>query len=159
MASEHLIVDGYNIAHSWQEYRVLFKRGVDIVSSKLSEELRIIHDAQGIRTTVVFDGKGHDMVIHRLEGCLTYSVLFTASGVPADAVIEQLVEQGAGRDTVIVASDDRGVCASASAHGAQVLSAEGLRDWVRSASRLQKASLKRRNEQTEKGWYNRIPLD
>lgn len=159
MASEHLIVDGYNIAHSWQEYRVLFKRGVDIVSSKLAEELRIIHDAQGIRTTVVFDGKGNDMVVERSEGCLTYSVLFTAAGVPADAVIEQLVRQGIGRDTVIVASDDRGVRASATAQGAQVMSADGLRDWVRSAGRLQRAALKRRSEHTEKGWQNRIPLD
>lgn len=159
MDSRHLIVDGYNIAHSWQEYRVLFKRGTDIVTARLAEELRIIHDAQGVRTTVVFDGKGNELIIERSEGCLTYSVLFTAVGVPADAVIDELVAQGAGRDAVIVASDDRGVRASAAAGGAQVMSAEGLRDWVRSASRLQRAALKRRNENTEKDWHNRIPLD
>src|SRR5471032_1387457 len=96
MASvKHLLVDGPNILHAWPELRALLKRDRDAARSQLGQRLAAIHDAEGARVTLVFDGRGTELVVERPSQQETFTVIFTPSSLTADDVIERLVARAA----------------------------------------------------------------
>ncbi len=149
---EHLLIDGYNLVHALPDVREALEIGIEAARQQLADTVRIIHDLEGIRTTLVFDGKGEDMEIERPSGQLTFSYLFSPATLTADAVIEQLVRSSSSPQTITVASGDNMVRESTAAAGALTIGPNGLADWLCSCQKRQAEQLKRRSEKVDREW-------
>ena len=149
VVEKHLLVDGANILHAWPELRSLLRRERTAAQARLVAELAAIHDGEGVRVTVVFDGSGADLELTCPGGRKTFSVVRTPTGMTADEFIERWVGRAAAADTCWVATGDAGEGRSVAALGAQWISPEDLLAWVRRADRTvlsQVATLKRNND-------------
>ena len=151
-AEKHLLVDGANILPAWPELRVLLKRDRDAARARLSQALRAIHDGEQMRVTVVFDGKGDQLVIERPSGHVTFTHLYTPSGTTADDVIEQLVGRAVDPGNCTVATDDRAERQTTQALGAAAISSEELAAWVARAEARQSAQLAGLKRENERQW-------
>ena len=127
---KHLLVDGANVLHAWPEFRVLIKRDRETARSQLAQRLSVIHDTEQTRVTLVFDGRGDELVVERPSGHVTFSVLYTPSSLTADDVIEQLVGRAADPSLCYVATGDQAERQTIEAAGAVWLSPADLAAWV-----------------------------
>jgi predicted RNA-binding protein with PIN domain len=152
---KHLLVDGSNILHAWPELRVLLKRDRDSARTRLSQMLTVIHDAEQIQTTLVFDGRGAELVVEYPNDIKTFRHIFTPSGTTADDVIEQLVGQTVAPSTCIVATDDRAERQTIEASGAASISAEELASWVERAERRQRTQITSLLKENKKNWQQK----
>jgi predicted RNA-binding protein with PIN domain len=152
---KHLLVDGANLLHAWPELRALLRRDRDSARAQLVRQLGSIHDAEQVRVTAVFDGRGTELIIETPQGesCVTFRVLYTSSNLTADDVIEQLVGRAADAGLYYVATGDQAERQTVAALGATVVSPEELAQWVARAEQRLTAhvsGLRRRNEQAWK---------
>ena len=151
--AKHLLVDGYNIAHAWPDLRrVLATEGREVARARLVERVRILHDFERLRVSVVFDGRGADIVIERPTPHTTFSVVYTPGGMTADDLIEQLTVQAAQPRDVCVATADAAERDTIEAAGAQALSPEQLAAWVERAEQAQRAAVAAQQGMTESRW-------
>lgn len=155
---EHLIVDGFNIAHAWPHIEPLFSSGLEGVIEQLTKDLREVHDEKQIRVTIVLDGKGNSIEVVRPFKDASFSLLYSPESHTADAVIEQFASSSKTPDCIIVASRDQFVLDSIEASGARGISPETLLEWVERSSRDRKSAFERQREKSEKSWGNRLPL-
>lgn len=107
MSRGHVIIDGYNVLHAHPRYRQRIDHDVDIARAGLVAELAAYAQG-GPRTIVVFDGAGNvnsDGAPHHI-GALT--VIFSAAGTSADAVVEALAQRfrERGEAACVVTSDN-----------------------------------------------------
>jgi hypothetical protein len=131
MGSEkHLLVDGANVLYAWPELRAVLRRDRSAARSRLIQRLIAIHDVEGIRVTVVFDGCGAEMVVERPAGPATFSVVSTPAGTTADDVIEQVVGRSADPGDCHVATGDQAERQTITASGAHWVSPGDLAAWV-----------------------------
>jgi predicted RNA-binding protein with PIN domain len=149
---KHLLVDGSNILHAWPELRALLKRDRDAARARLSQMLSVLHDVEQVRLTLVFDGRGADLVVECPNGLKTFSHIYTPTGVTADDAIEQLVGQAVDPSACVVATDDRAERQTIEATGAAGISADELAAWVQRAGQRQKTQLSNRLEANDKTW-------
>jgi predicted RNA-binding protein with PIN domain len=142
--TRHLIVDGYNLIHSRPELKKIIQAyGSDAARDALIKELSILHDYEGFRVTVVYDGRGEGMGVeyplkHRTFGCV-----FSPTGISADEVIQGLVEKFAERDELTVATCDGGIRIFIQANGAKWLADDELWRWVKEAGESLGRAIKR----------------
>lgn len=106
MSGEHVIIDGYNLLHAHPAYATAAREDIDGARARLVADLAGFAEG-GPRTIVVFDGAGNpasDGTPHHV-GSLT--VIFSPSGVSADATIEALAARfrGRGEHVLVVTSD------------------------------------------------------
>lgn len=139
--TRHLLIDGANILHAWPELRALIKRDRPAARSQLAQRVSSIHDSEHVRVTIVFDGRGTELVVERPSGQPTFSVLHTPSALTADDLIEQLVARTADPAACIVATGDRGERETVEASGARVIPPEELEAWVRRVEAQQGARM------------------
>ena len=132
---QHLLVDGFNLIHAVPEWKRWLKSQPDRARELVADWVRVIHDVDGVRTTIVFDGRGPELSVERPFKEMTFSYLFTPDGVTADTVIEQLAGKAEEPDKLVVASDDRVLQHTALAIGAQVMGKIELESWVESCER------------------------
>ena len=151
--AKHLLVDGYNIAHAWPDLRrVLAKEGREVARERLVERVRILHDFERLRVSVVFDGRGGAIAIERPTQHTTFSVLYTPGGMTADDLIEQLTVQAAQPRDVCVATADSAERDTVEAAGAQAISPEQLAAWVERAEQAQRAAVAAHQRRTDSRW-------
>lgn len=143
MGTPHLIVDGYNILHAWQELRHIAKADRDAACQRLADMLRPIHATSGHRVTLVFDGRGGKSTIERDSPDQSFSLLWTATGLSADALIERIVLQSPHPTSLTVATQDNLVATAARASGAIVITPAALRDWLQRAQMQQSHAIAR----------------
>jgi hypothetical protein len=186
MSDRHLLVDAYNVIHAWPELRALLAaHGPEAAQARLADLLRPIHDAEGWRVSLVFDGRGDAVVVERPGTELTFSHIFSPRGLSADGVIEQLVtnatlppaedsrkpapagkarrvKSGATTSTsprkgaeIVVATGDHLLGEATAAAGARLLSPDGLRDWAEHAAAEQTRALAARTRRTHSEWKSR----
>lgn len=133
-----LLVDACNVLLRMGPYRAVVRAdGLEAGLARLVEAVRNLHDAEGIETHFVVDGRG-PALSQRFPGTApTYSVIHSAAHQTADMVIEAwLMRLGEDWETT-VATEDRAVAHTAFAHGAEVIQAEALLQWAeRSTARL-----------------------
>jgi len=92
MPDRHLLVDAYNVIHAWPDLRAALRtHGPEAARALLADALRPLHDSAGWRVSLVFDGRGPELLIERPGPELTFSHLHAPSGLTADAIIEQIV--------------------------------------------------------------------
>ena len=151
--AKHLLVDGYNIVHAWPDLRrVLAKEGREVARAQLVERVRILHDFERLRVSIVFDGRGGDIAIERPTRHATFSVLYTPGGMTADDLIEQLAAHAEAPADVVVATADAAERDTIEAAGAQAVSPEQLADWVERVVRAQRAAVDAHQRSTESRW-------
>ncbi len=146
---KHLLVDGANILHAWPELRALLRTERTAAQVRLVGELAPIHDGEGVRVTVVFDGSGAELEITCPGGQQTFAVVRTPKGMTADDFIERWVGRTEAAETCWVATGDVGEGRTVAALGAQWISPEDLSSWAGRAGRgvtAQLASSKRNND-------------
>ncbi len=151
-SQKHLLIDGSNIMHAWPELRALLKRDRAAARSRLSQAAGILHDVERIRVSLVFDGRGPDVVVEQPSGQATFVHLYSPSGMTADDVIEQMVGKARAPGLCLVATDDRAERQTVEASGAAGLSAADLASWIERAGGRQQSRLAKRRRANEKEW-------
>lgn len=153
--ARHLLVDGANILHAWPELRAVLKRDRHAARSQLVQRLAAIHDVEQARVTIVFDGRGTEIVVEQPFEESTFAVVFTPSSLSADDVIEQLVGKAADAASCLVATDDRAERETVTAAGATALSADELAAWLRKVEARQTGALAARRTENSRKWKER----
>ena len=127
MRAQYLIVDGHSVIFAWPELRALHNRRTSLARDALVKKLRDYQDWSGVSVAVVFDGKGPagSMSSHPDE----IQIFYSAEGQAADSIIERLASKYAPRFKLLVATSDFLEQETASACGAECISAEALR-WL-----------------------------
>jgi hypothetical protein len=139
---DHLILDGYNLIHKVPQWKAWLSKFPDRAREALADWVRVIHDVDGVRTTLVFDGKGPEVTIEHPFKDETFSYVFSSGGLTADTVIEQMVVNSKNTTLAVVASDDRMLQQTVLVSGAQIMSKLELDGWVTSCERRSKHYLK-----------------
>ena len=152
VVEKHLLVDGANILHAWPELRALLRRERAAAQARLVGELAAIHDGEGVRVTVVFDGSGAELELTCPGGRQTFAVVRTPTGMTADDFIERWVGRAAAPETCWVATGDVGEGRTVAALGAQWISPEDLSAWVRRAGRGVTAHVATRKRNNDRQW-------
>lgn len=130
MHPDYLIVDGHSIIFAWPELRALHAGRSLAAREALIRQLRDYQDWTGVRVVVVFDGKGSNVAQTAEPGEI--QIFYSRAGQSADAIIERLASKYAARYRLLVATNDHGEEETASACGADCISAEGLRGLLAS---------------------------
>lgn len=127
MRAQYLIVDGHSVIFAWPELRALHNRRTSLARDALVKKLRDYQDWSRVSVAVVFDGKGSavSMSSHPDE----IQIFYSAEGQTADSIIERLASKYAPRFKLLVATSDFLEQETASACGAECISAEALR-WL-----------------------------
>ena len=150
--SEHLLIDGYNVIHAWPVLANLLRRDSGTAREKLAEMVRIIHDFEGWRTTLVFDGQGETVEIERPTEEMTFSMVYAPAGASADAIIERMVYQSTDPGRVVVVSGDNMVRETITVMGGRSLGPDELLKWLESCEWRQGDVLRRRREKINTQW-------
>ena len=127
MRPEYLIVDGHSVIFAWPELRQLHARRTSLAREALTKKLRDYQDWTGTRVAVVFDGKGPAVNVTSDPGEI--QIFYSRAGQTADSVIERLASKYARRFRLVVATSDVLEQETASASGAECISADALR-WL-----------------------------
>ena len=127
MRAQYLIVDGHSVIFAWPELRQLHARRSSLARDALVKRLRDYQDWTGVRVAVVFDGKGS--AVSAIADPGEIQIFYSREGQTADSVIERLASKYASRFKLLVATSDVLEQETASASGAECISAEALR-WL-----------------------------
>lgn len=128
MPVDYLIVDGHSIIFAWPELRKLHDRRTSLARDSLAKQLRDYQDWTGVRVVVVFDGKG-DKVGHIAEPG-EIQIFYSRNGQTADSIVERLASKYGADFNLLVATDDYLEQETASACGAECISADALRSLL-----------------------------
>jgi uncharacterized protein len=129
--ADYLIVDGHSVIFAWPELRQLHERRTSLAREALIKKLRDYQDWTGVRAVVVFDGKGAKVSQSSEPGEI--QIFYSRAGQTADSVVERLASKYASQFRVTVATSDYLEEQTASACGADCISAEGLRALLEEA--------------------------
>lgn len=152
----HLIIDGYNVIHAWPELRGVMRGSQAAACERLIVEVRLIHDEDHCRVTVVFDGAGDKVEIDRPGGGQTFPVLYAPKGLSADGLIEQIVCNSANPERVTVVTGDRMIADAIVAAGALVQTPDDLAAWVRRCASSQELRLIKKQKKNNSDWKNNV---
>ena len=105
---KHLLVDGWNVIHADSYLNRIFDsgRGMRASQDTLAKKLSFIHDANGIRVTIVYDGRGDKISVEPIGNNLYFTEVYTPSFMTADELIEQLCAHSKHPENLLVASAD-----------------------------------------------------
>ncbi|MEP6699541.1 MAG: NYN domain-containing protein [Verrucomicrobiota bacterium] len=127
MRAEYLIVDGHSVIFAWPDLRALHAQRTSLARDALVRKLRDYQDWTGVRVVVVFDGTGTSISASADPG--EVQIFYSREGQTADSIIERLTSKYAADFELLVATSDFLEQETASACGAECVSAEGLR-WL-----------------------------
>jgi predicted RNA-binding protein with PIN domain len=112
----------------------------------LTKILTAYQDFTGIRVVLVFDGKGSTITQETEPGGI--QIFYSNTEHTADDLIERLAAKYGNRYSITVATSDLLEQQTATAFGAECISADGLRDLVNSAERSFVLEMKRRKKES-----------
>ena len=125
MRPEYLIVDGHSVIFAWPELRQMHERRTSLARDALVRKLRDYQDWTGVRVVVVFDGRGAAVDASAEPGEI--QIFYSRAGQTADSVVERLASKYGSQYRLLVATSDYLEQETASACGAECISAEALR--------------------------------
>lgn len=155
-SGKHLLVDGSNVLHAWPELRALAGRDRITAQGQLIGALAALHDHEGVRLTVVFDGSGTELEISCPGGRASFAMVRTPTGMTADDFIERWVGRAASPGACWVATADRAEIRTVEALGAQSLLPEDLASWCRRAGGRLDAKLAGRKRENDREWSGKV---
>lgn len=124
--------------------KVLHARRNIAARDTLVKLLTEYQDFSGVHVVAVFDGKGGKVTETSEPGGI--QVFYSRSGQTADDVIERLVAKYGAENEITVATNDLLERQTASAFGAQCVSAEGLKALLEDTRRDLQRQIRRRNK-------------
>jgi hypothetical protein len=125
VAPEYLIVDGHSVIFAWPELLAMHQRRTSLARDALVRKLRDYQDWTGVRVVVVFDGRGAAVDASAEPGEI--QIFYSREGQTADSVVERLASKYGSQYRLLVATSDYLEQETASACGAECISAEALR--------------------------------
>jgi len=128
---QYLIVDGHSVIFAWPELLQLHQRRTSLARDALIKQLRDYQDWTGVRVVVVFDGKGAAVNASADPGEI--QIFYSRAGQTADSIIERLASKYGSQFQLLIATSDYMEQETASACGAECISAEGLRGLLETA--------------------------
>ena len=131
MRADYLIVDGHSVIFAWPELRELHGRRTSLARDALVRKLRDYQDWTGVRAIVVFDGRGTAVDSSAEPGEI--QIFYSREGQTADSVVERLASKYGSQYRLLVATSDYLEQETASACGAECISAEALRGLLEEA--------------------------
>ena len=131
MRPDYLIVDGHSVIFAWPELRAMHQRRTSLARDALVRKLRDYQDWTGVRAIVVFDGKGTAVDASAEPGEI--QIFYSRAGQTADSVVERLASKYGSQYRLLVATSDYLEHETASACGAECISAEALRGLLEEA--------------------------
>lgn len=132
MLPQYLIVDGHSVIFAWPELLQLHQRRTSLARDTLVRKLRDYQDWTGVRVVVVFDGRGADVDASAEPGEI--QIFYSRAGQTADSIVERLASKYGSQFKLLVATSDFMEQETASACGAECISAEGLRGLLDEAT-------------------------
>ena len=134
------------------DLHVIAQRDKSSARALLIERLMSIHDGGKVRVTIVFDGRGNDLVVEHPTAEPSFSVLYMQAGTTADDVIEHMVANSATPSECCVATEDRAERETITAAGAHAIDAPSLAAWVERVGAHQTRTLSRLREANSTAW-------
>ncbi|MBR5741243.1 MAG: NYN domain-containing protein [Firmicutes bacterium] len=103
---DHLIVDGYNVIHAWEDLSDLAKESLAAARERLIDTLTNYAGFRGCDVVLVFDGYRVPGNAGEKEESGPLRVVYTKEGESADAYIEKLTREIGRNEHVRVATSD-----------------------------------------------------
>ena len=126
----HLIVDGNNALHAIPEFASVLANDRQTARQLLLQLLHPIHDSEGCRITVVFDGRKGIGSIRKYGADDSFSIVYSSSEQSADGAIERMLLASKFPEAITVATSDNLIRNCAFEVGASAIRAEDLPRWV-----------------------------
>ncbi|MGE9295674.1 MAG: NYN domain-containing protein [Puniceicoccales bacterium] len=155
----HLLIDGYNVIHQWPEFARRLNRDAPGTCDQFVEAVRVIHDVDHWRVTVVFDGRGKMIDIQHPGEVATFAVLWAPADLSADGLIEQIVKNAKDPARFTVVSRDNLIAESIRASGGFALRPDDLREWVKRCEDRSRKSINEHQRSVRKQWKETSPWD
>lgn len=158
----HLLIDGYNVIHSWPELRLYLKKkgdGATLAREHLVTAVRAIHDVEALKTTVVFDGQGARSTIEHPTEESSFSIIYAAASVSADGVIEQLVAKSMHPQGFVAVTKDTMISESLETLGAVTITPDLLKDWIDRCTARESQEIRERRRSIAMKWGQRLDLN
>ncbi len=134
----HLIVDGNNALHAVPEVARLFAEDREAAREALLRLLRPIHDSEGVRLTVVFDGRDGLGSVRKYGSDSTFSIVYSSGDQTADGAIERMLLAARNPSAITVATNDNLIRNCAMDVGSGLLRPEDLPRRADHAVRLRR---------------------
>jgi len=128
---DFLLIDGYNIIHSWDELKDMTAAGLDLARQTLINMLANYQGFKKIGVILVFDAYRTDNRQLSVEQHNGIYVVYTRQAQTADAYIEKVTYSIGGKYRVRVATSDWAEQLIVLGHGALRMSARELREEIR----------------------------
>jgi len=151
-----ILVDACNFLHRIPAWRDRLSQGVDLLAAELLTALRPLHDLEHWELHLIVDGRGSAMRQEFIDRTRTLSLLWCAAHQSADTVIESWIMRLNQEWKIVVATEDRAIAHTAISHGAEVLNAAALMDWVDRVLSRYKRNQQSRQQQSDKSFGNRL---
>lgn len=157
--SRHLLIDAYNVIHQWPELRRALRRGSATAREALGATVRVLHDHERIRVTLVFDGQGREIEVERPGQLLTFSYVYSSSTLSADDVIERMVGAAPDPSIYVVVTNDLAERHTIEALGASALSPDDLQAWVAATEKAVATKIHTHRKRVDADWKNKLELE
>lgn len=155
----HVLIDGSNVGQGLSSLRRIWRQDRERAREILISMAREIHDAWGWQVTVVFDGRGSDLVCDYPWGVDTFTVIFSPANLTADAVIERMGLRSADPARIAVVSADHMILDSLRAAGARTASPSEFEQWVNACRQTVSEKQVHRRRNPGGGFENRLDID
>lgn len=145
---ECLLVDGYNVIHSWAELKKLAHENLDVARQRLID---ILGNYQGYKQCIliiVFDAYKVKGNIGQIEHIHNVDIVYTKEAQTADMYIEKVTHELSQKYNVVVATSDALEQMIILGRGARRMSSRELLLEVESYTQMKKAEFERKQEKS-----------
>lgn len=122
-----IIVDGYNVIHSWEFFKKKNNLDLEEKRNKLINILLEFQSLSEVKIVIVFDGK---LALRKREYFLGLEVVYSSKKETADTVIERMVREKSESNSIWVVTSDRNLRLHTFGNGALNISAKELEEKV-----------------------------
>jgi predicted RNA-binding protein with PIN domain len=155
----YLLIDAYNVICATDALREAMHTNLDTARDLLAEQVRSIHDAEGLHLALVLDSQNDTLQVEHPFRKKSFEFVYAPVDVSADGIIERMVARVKNSGEATVVSNDRMVRESARANGALALTPDELFEWARACEQRLLQDVQRRNAANAKSFRNGIDLE
>jgi len=155
---QYLLIDAYNVICATDSLREMMQENLDSARDQLADEVKSIHDAEGLHLALVLDSQNERLQVEHPFGKNSFEFVYAPADVSADGVIERMVARIKNPSDSTVVSNDRMVRESARASGALAIRPDELFEWARACDARLLQDARRRNAENAKDFRNGIDL-